>query len=117
MNGCHYNLFAADKPGDLTTLPGKGISIATFFKEASFVQIIANPLPHLAQVLGKSDPKIKKRVKVYFRTLLSCPSAENGLGELISVTMKTFPGGKLTSVDRLTKKMKYNMQYYEPPTS
>ena len=114
MEGCHYNLFAADKASDLQALPGKGISIATFFKPLAVVQIIADPLPHLSRLYGKRNPHIQKRARVYFRTLLSCPLAQNGIGELISISMKTFPRGKLLNTNQLTYSMKYHMQYYNP---
>ena len=112
MEGCHYNLFAAPKKSDLRKVPGNGKSIATFYKPLPFIQIIASPLPHVARLFGKSSPQIKKSVKVYFRVLLSCPAATNGMSELFSVSLKTFSNGKLTTVHEITKRMKHHMAYY-----
>ena len=114
MEECHYNLFAADEAKDLNTLPGKGLSIATFENKNSLIQIIAGPLPRLAKKLGIHNSKEQRSAKVFFRALLSCPAAQNGMGELISITVNTSSRGTLLSVNRLIKKMKYNMQYYRP---
>lgn len=114
MDGCHYNLFAADKAADLQTLPGKGLSIATFYRDLSTIQIIAGPLPHLARNAISGKPLSRRTVKVYFRVLLSCPDAIDGLGDVISVSIKTFPRGTLKSINKLTLRMKHNMRYYEP---
>lgn len=112
MDGCHYNLLAADEAKDLETLPGRGRSIATFYRAFSPIQILSGPLPRLGSKLGKKTLQPKKHAKVYFRTLLSCPGAISGMSELTSVTMKTSPKGKLRNVDELTRKMKHAMQYY-----
>lgn len=112
IQGCHYNLFAAPKASDLATLPGKGLSIATFFRNEASIQVIASPLQHL--VRADNGPLARRAVKIYFRTLLSCPETTNGFGETISVSIKTFPKGKVSSVKRLMKQMKFHMQYYEP---
>ncbi len=114
MEGCHYNLFAADAAKDLRTLPGKGLSIATFFKASNFIQIIAGPLPHLARNFGLDKPRIRRSVRVYFRTLLSCPLATNGYGQTIYVNMHTYKGGRFRTVKHLRLSMKYHMRYYEP---
>lgn len=113
MEGCHYNLFAAGKKSDLKTVPN-GKSIATFYKPLPLVQIIASPIKHVARSFGKKDPQIKRSVKVYFRVLLSCPEATNGMSNLISVSLKTFPDGKLKTVHEITKQMKHHMAYYNP---
>lgn len=116
MEGCHYNLFAANKRSKLSSVPGQGRSIATFYKPLSTIQIIAKPLPHLIRESNLRNHKILRRAKVYFRTLLSCPSATNGMGALVSITMKTFPRGKLLNVNQLIYSMKYDMQYYSGGT-
>jgi len=115
MDGCHYNLFAADEPQDLKTLPGKGLSIATFYRPWPTIQIIAGPLPRLAPRYGHKPSRTRRSAKVYFRTLLSCPQGISGMGETISVTLDTFPRGRLTSINRLRSVMKYHMRYYNPP--
>ena len=113
MQACHYNLFAANQASDLESLPGKGLSIATFFKDLPLVQIIAGPLPRLARKLGKRRLPAPHSVKVYFRTLLSCPQAEDGLGETISVSVNTSERGTLNSIKQFTRSMKHNMRYYQ----
>ncbi len=112
MEGCHYHLFGADKAKDLETLPGGGLSLATFYRALPEVQIIAGPLPHLSRLQGIKSPKVRSSAKLYFRTLLSCPDAVDGLGEIFSLTFPTFTQGKLQSVNRLAKKMKFHMRYY-----
>lgn len=114
MEGCHYNLFAAPKRSDLKTVPGNGKSIATFYKPLPLVQIIASPIKHVARRFGKRNPQNKRSVKVYFRVLLSCPEAINGMSNLISVSFKTFTDGKLKTVHEITKQMKHHMAYYNP---
>jgi len=114
MAGCHYNLLAAAKAKHLETLPGKGLSIATFFREQAVVQIIAGPLPRLAQNFGVSSPRFRTHVKLYFRVLLSCPEGTDGYGELVSLRIATSPNGTFNSINALRRRMKYRMQYYEP---
>lgn len=109
MEGCHYNLFAADKRSKLRELPGQGLSIATFYRALPSIQIIASPLPHVRSESVSGNPK------VFFRVLLSCPQATNGLGDIVSLRIKVYPQGKLRSVSKLTKSMKYHMRYYELP--
>ena len=111
MDGCHYNFFAADKASDLKSVPGRGRSIATFFKPLNTIQIIAGPLPHITRSLEKGHARSQAYVKVYFKTLLSCPLAVNGQGDLIYFAMKTYKIGKLTSNNKLTKSMKNHMRY------
>lgn len=114
MSGCHYNLFAADAAGKLSDLPGKGLSIATFFKPLSFIQIIASPLQHLARDSAKRSPRVLIRPKVFFRVLLSCPQGVDGVGEIFSLRIKTYKSGKVQTLYGLIKRMKYHMRYYEP---
>lgn len=108
MNGCHYNLFAADRRAKLQSLPGQGLSIATFFRAEPTVQIIASPLRRLARSVFAKSPKI------FFRVLLSCPEGVDGLGEILALRMRSYADGKLHSVSKLAKSMKYHMQYYDP---
>lgn len=114
MTGCHYNLFAADRPGNLRSFPGKAISIATFFKPLPVIQIIASPLPHIVPIVDRRSSRVLRRPKVYFRVLLSCPAAVNGLGEIISIPFHTYRHGKSMTIRALTKQMKFNMRYYNP---
>lgn len=113
MEGCHYNLFAAGKRSELQTVPN-GKSIATFYKPLPLVQIISSPIKHVARRFGKKNPQNKRSVKVYFRVLLSCPEATNGMSNLISISFKTFTDGKLKTVHEITKQMKHHMAYYNP---
>jgi hypothetical protein len=115
MEGCHYNLLSADKRKALLSLPGRRlISVATFYKPLSVVQIIAGPLKHVSRLIGPNHRDFERTVKVYFRTLLSCPQATNGMGNIFSVTFKTFVDGTLGSIKELRNAMKYHMKYYQP---
>ncbi|MDZ4784665.1 MAG: hypothetical protein SGJ02_01185 [bacterium] len=112
MMGCHYNLFAATKKSQLASLPGKGVSVATFERNESLVQIIANPLRYLKR--SEHGSLRKKSVKIYLRTLLSCPAAQNGLSEIVAVSVPTKLNGKITKPRDFLYEMKYHMQYYNP---
>ncbi len=107
MAGCHYNLFAADKSADLLALPGRGRSIATFFKTLPRIQILSGPLPHLRQ---KSSEK--RSSKIYLRTLMSCTDKPSAMGDIVSIAMRRTRNGTISEVDQLTRKMKHSMQYY-----
>ena len=114
MEGCHYNLFAADAPKYIQKLPGRSISIATFSSALPEVKIIAGPLHHLARKLRGRHSTEQNSHSIYFRVLLSCPEATNGMGDIISVKLKAFDDGRLTALKALRKEMKYHMKYYEP---
>ena len=114
MEGCHYNLFAADAPRYIQKLPGRSTSIATFYRALPEVQIIAGPLSRLARKLKGRHSKVQNSYRLYFRVLLSCPEATDGMGDIISVKVKTSGHGKLTSLKALRNQMKYHMQYYQP---
>ncbi len=110
MEGCHYNIFAAGRESFLDELPGNGVSIATFTRNIEFVQIIARPLRTLRR---SSYGRLSGRTaRIFFRTLISCPDAANGHGELFSVRVPTSRAGQLRKVKRLIIGMKYHMQYY-----
>lgn len=110
MDGCHYNIFAAGRESFLGELPGNGVSIATFTRNLEFVQILARPL----RILRRSSAgRLSGRTaRIFFRTLISCPEAENGQGEIFSVRVPTSRVGQLRKVKRLILGMKYHMQYY-----
>ena len=110
MNGCHYNIFAAAKKKSLKELPGKGLSIATFLRNESVVEIIAGPLKQLKKL--SSGPLKGKKVKIFLRTLISCPGALNGYSETISFSIKPKRKGTLTEVGQFLSEMKYHMRYY-----
>jgi hypothetical protein len=114
MEGCHYNLFAADEAEDLDTLPGKGLSIATFYRPFSVIGIVAGPLPRLSSAIRGSSRNTRSSARLYFRTLLSCSTPNSAMGELIWVEIKTARHGRVASVNRLIKKMKYSMRYQHP---
>ena len=106
MEGCHYNLFAADKASDLESLPGKGLSIATFYRASEQFYIIAVELKRL------SRSKLGPQATVYFRMLMSCPERPASyLADTTSLTIETSPRGRVYSVDRLIKRMKYHMRW------
>jgi len=112
MNGCHYNLFAATKRSHLKKLPGQGLSIATFLNYGSVVQIIASKLKHLQR--ASEGPLHRHKVKFYLRTLISCPDATNGYGEIISFSIPTYKKGNTSKQSKFLLWMKYHMQYYNP---
>jgi len=112
IQACHYNLFAAKKSRDLSTLPGKGLSIATFKRDLPLVQIIAAPLRSLKRsnfgLLQKSS------VKIYLRTLISCSDSNSSLGRTISFSVPTHRKGKLTSIKGYLRDLKFHMKYFTP---
>ncbi len=112
ISDCHYNLFAAKKKKHLETLPGKGLSIATFENHEPQVKIIAGPMGVIKR--SKVGPLKKHSVKVYLRTLISCPSATNGQSEIISFSVPTKKKGLVKSVEELLLHMKFHMKYYKP---
>ena len=112
MQGCHYNLFAAKKRRDLETLPGKGLSIATFKRDSAVVQIIAGPLRTIKR--ANSGGLKASTINIFLRTLISCPEAESGLGEIISFSVPTNQSGELTNTKGYLRDMKYHMKYYQP---
>lgn len=107
---CHYNLFAAKKSRDLSQLPGKGLSIATFKRDLAHVDIIASPLRTLAR--QQSGLLSQARIKIYLRVLISCPQAESGLSSIISFSVPTYLHGQLTQIKGYLRDMKFHMQYY-----
>jgi len=113
MEGCHYNLFAAEQRRDLKDLPGRGLSIATFYRALASVQIIAAPLELLAPSTSTRGLPRSTRT-IYFRTLLSCPGRVNGEGEIVMLQLPTHSKGRIRRIPRLLRAMKNHMQYYEP---
>ena len=113
MEGCHYNLFAAERRRHLAELPGKGLSIATFYRALALVQIIASPLERLAPVKEHRGSRGDNR-SIFFRTLLSCPGGTNGTGEIIKLQLATHAHGRIRRIPRLLRAMKNHMQYYSP---
>ena len=107
MEGCHYNLFAAASRPALATLPGRGLSIATFYRAAAEVQLVAAPLGRLQRASRRS----RTTRALHFRTLLSCPTATNGLGDIVTLAIPTTRNGRYASVGRLLRAMKNHMQY------
>ena len=116
VDGCHYNLFAAATRRALATLPGKGLSIATFFRAETSVQIVAGPLGRLQRhsTTGSSTAALSRTL--YFRALVSCPGATNGEGEIVTLAVPTTRNGRVTTVRKLLREMKFHMQYYEGGT-
>lgn len=109
---CHYNVFVSHRAHALSTLPGKGMSVATFKRDVPLEQIIAQPLKSLRK--AKVGVFKKKSVKFYIRTLVSCEEGENGSSPLISFTVPTAKNGKIKKARRFIMDMKYHMQYFHP---
>ncbi len=103
---CHFNLFSADKKRDLKTLPGKGLSIATFYKAQSSVSIVAVDLRKLSRKKFR-----KKNQNLFLRVLIPCETGETTMSEVTQVRVPTFRRGKVKNIDRLIKRMKYHMRY------
>ncbi len=108
MMPCHYNFFAADKETDLSSLPGKGISIATFERDESLLEIMVSHLRSISrEAIGK------RTVSVYVRMLMFCSAEEFYLSEIHELILPTRPGGKVKDVDRTIRRMKYRIRWAE----
>ncbi len=107
MQGCHYNLFVARKRSHLSTLPGKGLSIATFGRDTDHLEIMATHLRSLSRTkLGKS------KVTLYFRMLMPCEDAAYE-SEIYSQVFKTRKRGSVGSSKKFMRRMKYHMRWAE----
>lgn len=106
QRNCHFNLFAADKRRDLKTLPGKGLSIATFYKPEEEISIIAVQLHRLSRKKFR-----RKSQNVYLRVLIPCEDESFSFSDWYTATIPTKKKGKVQTLDRLIKRMKYHMRY------
>ena len=112
IQGCHYNLFAAKKSRDLNSIPGKGLSVATFKKDLAVVQIIAGPLRSLKRTnFGLLN---RDSANIYLRALISCPAGNSGLSDIITFAVPTLENGTLKNIKGYLRDMKFHMKYYSP---
>lgn len=112
MEGCFYNLMASGSRFNLERKNISAKSIATFFKPLSEVKIIAGSLRRLSDRYGNSKTA-RKSGRVYFRTLLTCYNGEITRAEIFHIDFETSKNGKIVSINRLIKEMKFHMAYYE----
>lgn len=111
MENCHFSVQANAHKQPLDELPGKhSISIASFYRPVSFVQIIAGPIRKLKR--ASSGPLSKSHVRIYIRTEIPCSDKEWGKGETISLRIPTYKSGHYTRVKGLLGAMKYHMKVY-----
>lgn len=107
MQGCHYNLFVASRRSHLESLPGKGLSIATFGRDTDHLEIMATHLRTL------SRKKIgKKRVIFYFRMLMPCENSSFE-SEIYPQEFQTRGKGTVPSRKQFMRRMKYHMRWAE----
>ena len=112
MEGCFYNLMASGSRFNLERKNISAKSIATFFKPLSEIKIIAGPLRRLSDRYGNSRT-LRKKGRVYFRTLLTCYNGELTRAPIFFIDFETSRSGKISSINRLIKEMKFNMAYYD----
>ena len=112
MEGCFYNFMASGSRYNLEREHISAKSIATFVKPLSVIRIVAGPLRKLAQTFGPKK-KMSKTGTVFFRTLITCYNGDIFAGDILSLSFETSPRGKILSINRLIKEMKFHMAYYD----
>ncbi|MCB0354185.1 MAG: hypothetical protein KDD64_11690 [Bdellovibrionales bacterium] len=103
---CHYNFFAAAKRSDLSTLPGKGLSIATFFRPEQPLEIETYDLKPIVSSATKRNSS-----RIYLRVLMPCDGGETFMSEITTVKAPKKRHGRSLSTKRFIHRMKYHMRW------